>query len=85
VNPFIRLYEAPVATLTDAAFGCLLVAALIGTWWALGRNLLYLDNNYQNGWKYLVPFWYAVRLIAVISIVAVDLALIAALIAVLSP
>ena len=84
MNPFLRLYEHPVETLTDAAFGLLLVAALVGTWWALGRNLLYLDDQFQNGWKYLVPFWYAVRLITVISIVAVDFALIAALIAVLT-
>jgi len=83
MNPFIRLYEHPVEALTDAAFVTLLVAALVATWWAAGRNGLYLTNQYQNGWRYLVPFWYAVRCLALLVIMSIDLALIAAIIHVL--
>jgi len=83
MNPFVELYEHPVATLADAAFVSLLLGALVLTWWAAGRNLLYLSNNYQNGWKYLVPFWFAVRTTTLFGIVAVDLALIGGIIHVL--
>lgn len=82
-NPFVRLYEAPTATLTDAAYALVLVAALVATWWVLGRNLLYLDEHWQDGWLVLVPLEYAVRTIGTILILAVDLALLAAIIAIL--
>jgi hypothetical protein len=78
------LVEAPVATLTDAAWACILLAALVATWWAAGRNALYLQEQYQNGWKYLVPFWYATRTVGMLLVLAVDLWLVAALVAVLS-
>lgn len=80
MNPFIRLYEAPVETLTAAAYVAVLLGALVCSWWALGRNLLYLRDRFQNGWKYLVPFWYAVRIGATTLLVAVDLLLIGAII-----
>jgi len=83
MNPFVRLYEAPVETLTAAAYVAVLFGALVVTWWALGRNLLYLRDQYQNGWKYLIPFWYTVRAAAVAVLVAVDLLLIGAIIYVL--
>jgi hypothetical protein len=76
-NPVIRLYETPVEALTDAGWVCVLLAALVATWWAAGRNALYLSEQYQNGWKYLVPAWYAIRLIGMFAIVAVDLWLLA--------
>lgn len=82
-NPFIRLYETPVATLTDAAYALLLLAALVATWWAAGRNALYLSEHYQNGWKYLIPAWYALRLIGMLVTAAVDLLLLAGIIGVL--
>jgi hypothetical protein len=83
-NPFIRLYEMPVATLTDAAYVLILLAVLVATWWAAGRNALYLSENYQNGWKYLIPAWYALRLIGMLVTAAVDLWLLAGIIGVLT-
>jgi hypothetical protein len=84
VNPFIRLYEAPVESLTAGAYALVLVAALVASWYAAGRNLLYLQKQYQNGWRYLVPFWYMVRLTALVLVVAVDLLLVAGIIHVLT-
>lgn len=79
-NPFVALYENPVATLTAAAYALCLVAALVATWWAAGRNALYLSDQYQNGWKYLVPLWYTVRVIGMLVIAAVDLLLCAGIV-----
>jgi len=80
MNPFVRLYEAPVEALAAAAYVCVLVAVLVLSWWALTRNLVYLDDRYQNGWKYLVLLWYAVRAAATLGLVALDLLLVAAII-----
>jgi hypothetical protein len=80
VNPFIRLYEAPVESLTAGAYALVLIAALVASWYAAGRNLLYLQKQYQNGWRYLVPFWYMVRLVGLVLVVAVDLLLVAGII-----
>jgi len=79
-NPFIRLFEQPVESLTAGGYVLLLVAALVATWWAGGRNALYLDEHYQDGWRYLVPFWYAIRLAGMLVIVAIDLWLLAGII-----
>lgn len=84
MNPVIRLYETPVAALTDAGWVCILLAAMIATWWAAGRNALYLEDHYQEGWRYLVPFWYGARLIGMFLIAAVDLWLLAGIVAVLA-
>ena len=80
MNPFIKLFETPVETLGAAAYVVVLLGALTLSWWALGRNLLYLRNRFQNDWKYLVPFWYAARVGVVALLVAVDLLLIGAII-----
>lgn len=80
MNPFIRLYEAPVESLTAGAYALVLIAALVASWYAAGRNLLYLQKQYQNGWRYLVPFWYMVRLVGLVLVVAVDLLLVAGII-----
>lgn len=80
MNPFIHLFEHPVATLTALAYVMVLLGALVGSWWALGRNLLYLRQQYQNGWKYLIPAMYALRVVSTAVLVAVDLLLIAAII-----
>ena len=79
-NPIIGLYETPVESLADAGWTFILAGALILTWWALGRNFLYLRDRYQNGWKYLVPLQYAARVTAVCFIVAVDLWLLSAMV-----
>jgi len=82
-NPFVRLYDAPVESLTAGAYALLLVAALVTSWYALGRNMLYLTERWRDGWLVLVPFWYMARVVGVLLIVAVDLLLIAGIIAVL--
>jgi len=79
MNPFIQLFEYPVATLTALAYVVVLLGALVGSWWALGRNLLYLRQRYQNGWKYLIPGMYALRVVATAVLVAIDLLLVAAI------
>jgi len=80
MNPAIHLVDHPASALTDAGWVVILVAALIATWWSAGRNLLYLSNRYQDGWKYLVPMAYAARLIAMLLVLAVDLWLVAAIV-----
>jgi hypothetical protein len=84
VNPFIELYQHPVDTLTAAAYISLLLGALVATWWAAGRNLMYLDDQFQEGWLYLIPLRYTARLVATLGIVAVDLWILAAIIGVVA-
>jgi hypothetical protein len=76
MNPFIALFERPVATLTAGAYVLVLLGALLLSWWALGRNLLYLREQYQNNWRVLVPLWYAVRGASTLGLLALDLLLI---------
>jgi len=83
-NPLVRLYHAPVESLTDAAYAVLLLAALVGLWWAAGRNAIYLADRWQAGWRYLVPKWYALRAILLLAAIAVTLLLVAAIVAVLA-
>jgi len=83
-NPFLELYQHPVATLTATAYIALLLGALVATWWAAGRNALALDNQWQEGWLLLIPFWPAARIVAMFGILAVDLWLVAAIIGVLT-
>jgi|APHM01.1.fsa_nt_gi hypothetical protein len=78
-NPVLRLVESPVATLVDVGWVLILLAALVATWWAAGRNALYLEDNYQQGWRYLIPAWYAIRVIGMLLIIACDLWLLAAI------
>lgn len=77
-NPFVSLWEQPILTLTAAAYAFALVAALVATWYALGRNLmtLYIQNK-KGGWKY-PPLEWALRAIAVPLVLAVDCLLLAA-------
>lgn len=84
MNPFVAAFERPVTSLTAGAYALLLLAALVGTWWAAVPNVLYLDDRFQDGWLVLVPGAYAARVIAVLLIVAVDLLLIAGIIGVLT-
>jgi hypothetical protein len=84
-NPFVRLFEAPTETLTAAAYALVLVGLVVLSWWALGRNLLYLREQYRDGWQFLVPLGYAGRVASACGLIAVDLWLVAAIIAVLTP
>lgn len=83
-NPFLRLYDAPVQSLTDAAFVLVLLAALMATWWAGGRNALWLYTRYQSNWKYLPPWEYAARSVVMLLVIALDLALLAAIVGILA-
>jgi len=82
-NPFVALFERPVATLTAAAYALVLMTAMLATWYAGSRNLLYLVDRWQDGWRLLVPFWYAVRVAGLLLVVAIDCLLIAGIIAVI--
>jgi len=83
-NPFVRLFEAPVEAMTAGAYALVLAAALAASWYALGRNLLYLTEQWQEGWLVLVPFWYAARVVGLLLLVALDLLLVAGIIGVLT-
>lgn len=89
-NPFIRLYEAPIESLTLAAYLLILLAALVGTWWLLTRNVLELiDQATSETWAkntpLYPPFRFIWRLAAVPVIVAIDLFLIAAFLYFVTP
>lgn len=82
-NPFIRLYEAPVESLTLAGYLLILLAALVGTWWLLTRNVLELysqvtSDTWAKNTPLYPPFKFIWRLGAIPIIVAIDLFLIAA-------
>ena len=83
-NPFIELFHDPVGSLTAVAYALVLLAALVATWYALGRNLLTLYSDYQNGWIALPPAAYTARVIGALLIVAIDLLLIAGIVGVLT-
>lgn len=83
-NPFVALFERPVATLTAAAYALVLLSALVATTYAGTRNAVYLADRFQNGWRYLAPLWYTVRIIATLLVIAVDLLLVAGIVHVLS-
>lgn len=80
MNPFIRLVEDPVTTTVLAAYALVLLAALITTWYVLGRNLLTLYVRYDNEAWATPPASWAARAIAVPLILAVDLLLVGALV-----
>jgi len=80
VNPFIRLAEDPVAVTALAAYALILFAALIATWYILGRNLLTLYVNYTKSAWAVPPASWAARAIAVPVVLAIDLLLVGALI-----
>lgn len=83
-NPFIRLYEAPVEALAAGAYALVLLAFLVATWYVLGRNLLTLYQEYQNGWLVLPPFPWAVRAVGSLLVLAIDLLLLSGIIHVLT-
>lgn len=83
-NPFVALYESPVETLTAGAYALVLLAFLVATWYAAGRNALTLYDDFQDGWLVLVPFWYTVRAVGMFLLGAIDLLLIAGIVQVLT-
>lgn len=83
-NPILRLVESPVPSLIDVGWATVLLAALVATWWAAGRNLLWLDANWAQGWRYLPTFEPVSRIVALLLILALDMWLIAAIIEVVA-
>lgn len=82
-NPFIELYEAPVESLTLAAYFLLFAVVLLLTWWALVRNVLEIiktinEETWVKNAPLYPPFGFMLRLVAIPGIVAIDLFLIAA-------
>lgn len=80
MNPFVEIWTDPVLALTRFAYVSVLAGFMVLTWWAAGRNALWLDEHFQDGWQVLVPFWFAIRTFAMLAIVAVDLLLLAGII-----
>lgn len=71
-NPFVRFAQDPVTTSALAAYALILFAALLATWYLLGRNLLTLYVQYNSTtWKVPTGTW-AARAIAVPVILAID-------------
>jgi hypothetical protein len=83
-NPFVHLFKSPVESLTAAAYALVLVAVLVATWWAGGRNALFLYQEWREGWYLLVPLRYCARAVAMVLVVALDLLLLAGIIGVLT-
>lgn len=84
MNPFVSLFETPVETLTGFAYAIVLASMLIATWWALGRNLVVLVDQWQEGWQVLVPGAYAARVVTAALLIAIDALLLAGIIHVLT-
>lgn len=83
-NPFVELFEHPVAALTALAYCVGLVGVLTASWWAALPNALYLSEQWRAGWQYLIPARYVLRVLALVVITMVDLWILAAIIALLT-
>lgn len=87
-NPFIRLYEAPVETLTLTAYvlglACLLFLTLAVVW----RNgyIVYVqfEKNYPHKWQYNPPTSWLLRVAAIPLILMIDFLAAAAVIGLLT-
>ncbi|MFD1512448.1 hypothetical protein [Halomarina rubra] len=80
MNPFVEFFRDPVGASAVLAYALVLVAALIATWYILGRNLLTLFVRWnKEGWQSPPATW-AARAIAVPLILAVDALLFGALV-----
>jgi len=81
VNPFIRLLESPVESITVAGYACLLLAALVVSVWAFWTNTLELTTRWADRqWQYRVPAPFAARVALGVGILGVDLLLVATII-----
>lgn len=84
MNPFIALYEDPVATLTALAYALSLATLLVLTLAATYRNALWLyvrwDRQRPQEWEFVPPAWWLIRLAAIPAVLAIDAWALAALI-----
>ena len=73
MNPFVRLWEAPVETTALLAYAFLLLAALVATWYALGTNVLTLKIRWdRRRWTYVPDQSFVYRVVGILVLVAVD-------------
>lgn len=83
-NPFVRLFEAPVETLTLTAYVLGLVCLLVLTLAAVWRNgfAVYVrwKNNYPHKWQYKPPAGWLLRVAVIPLILMIDFLAIAAVI-----
>lgn len=84
-NPFVRLFEAPVETLTLAGYVLGLLALVFITLAACWRNALVVkvqyDKNYPNRWQYNPPASWLLRVAAIPFVLMVDVWALGAVIA----
>jgi hypothetical protein len=88
-NPIYRLLQEPVLSLTDLAWVVVLLAAMAATWYAATRNVIWLREFYGQSpdgisWEYMPTFWWTVRAVGLLLILAVDLVLLAGILETLS-
>lgn len=84
MNPFIRFFEEPILASALLAYALVVVAALLATWYVLGRNCMTLYLRWDNEAWQTPPGSWAARAIAVPLILAVDLLLFGALVWILT-
>jgi hypothetical protein len=86
-NPFIRLYEAPVETLTLSGYVLGLAVLLVATLGLCWTNVLAIADEVtapRRGWTYEPPLWFLARVAAVPLVLMVDVWAVAAVIALLT-
>lgn len=83
-NPFVRLYETPVEALTALAYALVLLAFLVLSIWALAWLILELKAGWKRNWRAIPPLKYFAKTAGAIVILAVDVALLAGIIHVLT-
>ena len=81
MNPFIRVWEAPVETAALIAYAFILLAALIATWYVLSTNVMTLKVRWdRKTWTYVPPMDFVFRIVGSLFILAVDWLLFGALV-----
>lgn len=82
-NPFVRLWEAPIETLTLVGYGLLLATLLVVTIGVCWKNAVTTYTQYQKNWQrwsYLPPLTWVGRVAAIPFILMLDVWALAALI-----
>lgn len=82
-NPFIELFQHPVATLLTLGYGLALATLLIATAGICWKNAVVVYTQYDrnwHSWNYLPPGTWLARVAAIPAILAVDVWALGALI-----
>lgn len=86
-NPFVRLFEAPVETLTLAGYALGLLALTVATAGVCWTNALAVYDEAtapRRPWTYVPPLTFLARLTAIPLLLMVDVWAIAAVVALLT-